>query len=88
MKPSNSVKYLGLKIDNTLPGQEIVNSALSKCNYRLKFMDRFKDVLDLKTKKLRIQHSYRATLTAHQLPATSLSLKTLKRNYRLPKIRS
>ena len=52
IKPSDSVKYLGLKIDRTLSGQEIVNSVLSKCNARLKFMYRFKDVLDLKTKKL------------------------------------
>jgi hypothetical protein len=52
IRPSGSVKYLGLKINNTLSGEEVVDSVLSKCNSRLKFMYRFKDVLDQKTKKL------------------------------------
>ena len=52
IKPSESVKYLGLKINGTLSSQEIVDSVLTKCNSRLKFMYRFKDTLDIKTKKL------------------------------------
>ena len=49
--PSDSVKYLGLKIDNTLSGKATVDSILSKCNSRLRFMARYKNVLNEKTKK-------------------------------------
>ena len=52
IKPSTSVKYLGLKIDSTLSGELIVDSILSKCNARLKFLYRYKNVLKFKTKKL------------------------------------
>ena len=52
IKPSTSVKYLGLKIDSTLSGELNVDSILSKCNARLKFLYRYKNVLKFKTKKL------------------------------------
>jgi hypothetical protein len=52
VKPSETVKYLGLKIDSTVSGDKIVDSIVSKCNSRLKFMYRYKDILNVKTKKL------------------------------------
>ena len=52
IKPSQSVKYLGLTIDSTLSGEHIVDSILAKCNARLKFLYRYKNILNIKTKKL------------------------------------
>ena len=52
IKPSDMVKYLGLKIDSTLSGDKIVDSILTKCHSRLKFLYRYKDILSVKTKKV------------------------------------
>ena len=41
---TTSAKYLGLKIDNLLSGELVVNNILSKVNARLKFMYRHKKV--------------------------------------------
>ena len=46
------VKYLGLKIDSTISGDKIVDSIITKCNARLKFLHRYRDVLNFKAKKL------------------------------------
>ena len=52
IKSSSQVKYLGLKLDNCLSGAEIVNSVVSKCNSRLNFLYRYRDVLDERSRKL------------------------------------
>ena len=49
---SQVVKYLGLKIDSTISGDKIVDSIITKCNARLKFVYRYRDVLNFKAKKL------------------------------------
>ena len=47
----NSVKYLGVQIDNTLSGENIVMNIIKKCNSRLKFLYRHKDMLDFCSRK-------------------------------------
>ena len=46
------MKYLGLKINNTLSGQEIVDNITSKTTARLKFLYRHRELFDLNTRKL------------------------------------
>ena len=47
----NSVKYLGLQIDNDLAGDNIVKGIIKKANSRLKFLYRHKDMLSFNCKK-------------------------------------
>ena len=47
----NSVKYLGLQIDNDLAGDNIVKGITKKANSRLKFLYRHKDMLSFNCKK-------------------------------------
>jgi hypothetical protein len=51
IESTNSVKYLGVSIDNTLSGENIVNNIVSKVNSRLKFMYRNAKSLDTRTRK-------------------------------------
>ena len=51
IKHVNSVKYLGLQIDNDLAGYNIVKGILKKVNSRLKFLYRHKDMLSFNCKK-------------------------------------
>ena len=48
IKPKQEVKYLGLKMDNTLSGDAVVKDIVTKCNNRLKFLYRHRDALDTK----------------------------------------
>jgi hypothetical protein len=48
--PTDKVKYLGLTINATLSGEEIVASIFSKSMARLKFLYRHRDVLDTKAR--------------------------------------
>jgi hypothetical protein len=48
----NSVKYLGLILNNHLDGKEIVNSIIKKVNSKIHFMYRQAKYLDLHTKKI------------------------------------
>ena len=50
--PSDEVKYLGLKINQTLSGENIVNSILSKSAARLKFLYRHGHALDQSSRKI------------------------------------
>ena len=50
--PSTEVKYLGLKLNNTLSGDEIVNNIIGKSTSRLKLLYRHKDLFNKKTRKL------------------------------------
>ena len=52
IKPSKTVKYLGLTINSTLSGEEIVTSIVSKSVARLKFLYRHSKALDNKTRTL------------------------------------
>lgn len=52
IKASTEVKYLGLKLDKSLSGTSIVNSIVSKCTARLKFLYRHSSVLNQKCRKL------------------------------------
>ena len=52
MKAVQSVKYLGLQIDNMLSGENIVMSIIEKVNARLKFLYRHKKHLDFKCRQL------------------------------------
>ncbi|CAL4126382.1 unnamed protein product, partial [Meganyctiphanes norvegica] len=47
----NKVKYLGLQIDNTLAGENIVMSIVKKVNSRLKFLYRYSDRLNFAARK-------------------------------------
>ena len=49
---SPEVKYLGLKLDQTLSGETTVNSIVKKCSSRLNFMYRHQAVLTKNTRKL------------------------------------
>ena len=51
IKNVNSVKYLGLQIDNDLAGDNIVKGIIKKANSRLKFLYRHKDMLSFNCKK-------------------------------------
>ena len=48
----NSVKYLGITIDNTLSCENIVNNIVKTSITRLKFLYRFKDMLNFETRKI------------------------------------
>ena len=47
----NRVKYLGLQIDNDLSGTSVIEEIINKCNTRLKFLYRYKDILNLEMRK-------------------------------------
>ena len=47
----NRVKYLGLQIDNDLSGTSVIEEIINKCNTRLKFLYRYKDILNLQMRK-------------------------------------
>ena len=47
----NEVKYLGLQIDNNLSGESAVMNVLKKANSRLKFLYRYKDMLNFSSRK-------------------------------------
>lgn len=51
IESTNSVKYLGLNIDNLLSGELVVNSIISKVNARLKFLYRQSSCLSVKSRK-------------------------------------
>ena len=51
IKNVNSVKYLGLQIDNDLAGNSIVNEIVKKVNSRLRFLYRYKDLLNFESRK-------------------------------------
>ena len=51
IKNVNSVKYLGLQIDNDLAGDNIVKGIVKKVNSRIKFLYRHKDILSFNCKK-------------------------------------
>ena len=51
IKPSENIKYLGLNIDCLLSGNNIVDNIVKKCNARLKFLARHKNVLKLDCRK-------------------------------------
>ncbi len=40
IKSTTAVKYLGVKIDETLSGKAIIDTILKKCNSRIKFLYR------------------------------------------------
>ena len=48
----SEVKYLGLKLDQSLSGESIVNSIVSKCSSILKFLYRHSRVLNQNSRKL------------------------------------
>jgi hypothetical protein len=52
IKPSDEVKYLGLKMDQTLSGESTVSHVINKCISRLKFLYRNRDALDFRSRKL------------------------------------
>ena len=47
----NEVKYLGLQIDSNLSGENAVMNILKKANARLKFLYRYKDMLNFYARK-------------------------------------
>ena len=51
IKHVNSVKYLGLQIDNDLAGNSIVDEIVKKVNSRLRFLYRYKDLLNFESRK-------------------------------------
>ena len=51
VKNVNSVKYLGLQIDNNLSGTSVIEEIIKKCNTRLKFLYRYNDMLNLEVRK-------------------------------------
>ena len=51
IKKVNSVKYLGLQIDNDLSGTSVIESIINKCHTRLKFLYRYKDILNKESRK-------------------------------------
>ena len=51
IKAQNSVKYLGLNLDNQLSGEAIVNNIVQKVNARLKFLYRQCSFLEEKLRK-------------------------------------
>ena len=52
IKPTNSVKYLGASLDQSLSGESMARSVIKKANSRLKFLYRKGQFLTLHTKKL------------------------------------
>ena len=51
IKHVNSVKYLGVQIDNDLSGKSIVKDIVKKVNLRLRFLYRYKEMLKFKSRK-------------------------------------
>ena len=51
IKNVKSVKYLGIQLDDDLAGESIVNEIAKKVNSRLKFLYRYKDYLNTKSRK-------------------------------------
>ena len=51
VKNVNSVKYLGLQIDNDLSGTGVIENIINKCNTRLKFLYRYNEILNLEARK-------------------------------------
>ena len=51
IKNVNSVKYLGIQIDEDLAGESIVKEIVKKANTRLKFLYRCKDLLNFESRK-------------------------------------
>ena len=51
IKHVNSVKYLGVQIDNDLSGNSIVKDIVTKVNLRLRFLYRYKDLLNYGSRK-------------------------------------
>ena len=47
----NSVKYLGLQIDNNLSGTSVIADIVKKCNTRLRFLYRYNDMLNIEMRK-------------------------------------
>ena len=45
------MKYLGLQIDNDLAGNSIVDEIVKKVNSRLRFLYRYKDLLNFESRK-------------------------------------
>ena len=46
-----NVKYLGLQLDDDLSGNSIVKGILDKANCRLKFLYRYKEMLNFQARK-------------------------------------
>ena len=55
VKHVNSVKYLGVQLDNDLCGKSIVNNVITKTNSRLKFLYKYRELLSFKSRKLFFQ---------------------------------
>ena len=51
IKHVNSVKYLGVQIDNDLSGNSIVKDIVKKVNLRLRFLYRYKELLNFGYRK-------------------------------------
>ena len=51
IKHVTSVKYLGVQIDNDLGGNSIVKGIISKVNSRVKFLYKYKDLLNFESRK-------------------------------------
>ena len=51
IKKVKTVKYLGLLLDNNLSCENIVLNIINKCNTRLKFLYRYKEILNFKSRK-------------------------------------
>ena len=51
IKNVNSVKYLGIQIDDNLTGDSIVNGILEEVNSRLKFLYKYKEMLNFNARK-------------------------------------
>ena len=52
IQASDKIKYLGLYLDPYLSCEHVVNSIVSKCNSRLKFMYRYSKALNERSRKL------------------------------------
>ena len=52
IKNVTCVKYLGIYLNNCLSGEPIINDIVTKANNRIKFLYKFKDILDKNCRKL------------------------------------
>ena len=66
IKAQNSVKYLGLYLDNLLIDETVVNNNVQNVNARLKFLYRICSFLDEKFKEINMFSS------THSMPQTML----------------
>ncbi len=57
---TTEVKYLGVKIDETLSGKGIIDTILKKCNGRIKFLYRQARCFPTALKRHYVNHSSRA----------------------------